>query len=305
MINERIIIVRKTKANTIKHLGIIATILTTGLATVACSNHDETLATYNGGKITTSDYLKEVKQTQAGKIAMQNMIIRQVLEKQYGDKITTKQVNQEYQAYEKQYGQQFPAMLEQQGLNKQSFKNNIKSTLLAQAALKDQQKPTKKQEQTEWQKYQPAVTVQHILVTKKSTAAKIIKQLNNGANFNKLVKKYSLDTASVKDNGKLPAFDSLNNNLDPNFKAKALDLKPDHITASPVKSASGYHVIKCLKKNTKGSFKDHQKAIDKEIYAEMAQDQTTMHNVISKALKKAGVKISDKDLNGVLDGYLK
>ena len=54
----------------------------------------------------------------------------------------------------------------------------------------------------------------------------------------------------------------------------------------------------------KGKFADHKKAIDDQIYAEMAQDQTIMKEVISTVLKRADVSIKDSDLKNVLSQYV-
>ena len=185
-----------------------------------------------------------------------------------------------------------------------SFKENLKTNLLSEQALKHIKKISKKQEQQAWKSYQPKVTVQHILVAKKSTAQSIIKQLKDGKSFKSLAKKYSLDTATKNKAGKLPAFDSTDNTLDSSFKNAAFKLKTGEVTSTPVKSQSGYHVIKMINHPAKGKFADHKKAIDNEIYASMAQDQATMKDVISTVLKHADVSIKDNDLKDVLASYV-
>ena len=185
-----------------------------------------------------------------------------------------------------------------------SFKQNLKTNLLTEAALKDIKKISKSQEQKAWKTYQPKVTVQHILVAKKSTAQNIIKQLKDCKSFSSLAKKYSLDTATKNKAGKLPSFDSTDTTLDSSFKTAAFKLKTGEVTSTPVKSQSGYHVIKMIKHPAKGKFADHKKAIDNQIYASMAQDQSTMRDVISTVLKKANVSIKDNDLKNVLSQYI-
>ena len=185
-----------------------------------------------------------------------------------------------------------------------SFKENLKTNLLSEQALKHIKKITKKQEQQAWKSYQPKVTVQHILVAKKSTAQDIIKQLKDGKSFSSLAKKYSLDTATKNKAGKLPSFDSTDNTLDSAFKTAAFKLKTGEVTSTPVKSQSGYHVIKMINHPAKGKFADHKKAIDDEIYASMAQDQSTMKDVIATVLKRADVSIKDSDLKDVLSAYV-
>ena len=274
------------------------------LSTAACSNGGKTVASYKGGKITQQEYYDEMKKSQSGKTALANMIINRVLEQQYGNKVSKKQVDKQYNNYKKQYGSQFDAVLQQNGMTASSFKQNLKTNLLTEAALKDIKKISKSQEDKVWKDYQPKVKVQHILVSKKSKAEEITNELKNGKSFKSLVKKYSLDTGTKNNEGKLPAFDSTDSSLDPAFKKAAFKLKTGETTKSPVKSQSGYHVIRMIKHPAKGTFASHKKEIDDQIYQTMSQDQQTMHNVLAKVIKKAGVDIKDKDLKDVLASYV-
>ncbi|TSO26621.1 peptidylprolyl isomerase PrsA [Lactobacillus sp. LL6] len=274
------------------------------LSLSACSSGNKTVVSYKGGKITQEQYYDDMKKSQAGQSALANMIINRALEEQYGSKVSQKEVDKQYNNYKKQYGSQFSAVLQQNGMTASSFKQNLKTNLLSEAALKSIKKVTKKQEQEAWKSYQPKVTVQHILVAKKSTAEDIIKQLKDGKSFKSLAKKYSLDTATKNSAGKLPAFDSTDTTLDSSFKTAAFKLKTGEVTETPVKSQSGYHVIKMINHPAKGSFSSHKKAIDDQIYASMAQDQETMRSVIATVLKRADVSIKDNDLKNVLSSYI-
>ncbi len=289
-----------------KKVAAVVAVAGVALSTAACSNsgNNATVASYKGGKITQQQYYDEMKKSQAGKSALANMIINRALEQQYGKYVSSKKVDKQYNNYKKQYGSQFSAVLQQNGMTASTFKQNLKTNLLSEAALKHIKKISKKQEQQAWKNYQPKVTVQHILVAKKSTAESIIKQLKDGKSFKSLAKKYSLDTATKNNAGKLPAFDSTDNTLDSAFKTAAFKLKTGEVTESPVKSQSGYHVIKMIKHPAKGKFADHKKAIDDELYASMAQDQSVMKDVIATVFKRADVSIKDNDLKDVLSAYV-
>lgn len=288
----------------IKKAAAVIAVAGIALSTAACSSGNKTVASYKGGKITQQEYYDEMKKSQSGKTALANMLINHILEQQYGDKVSKKQVDKQYNNYKKQYGNQFEAVLQQNGMTVSSFKQNLKTNLLSEAALKDIKKISKSQEEKAWKAYQPKVTVQHILVSKKSKAEQITAELKNGKSFKSLVKKYSLDTGTKNNAGKLPAFDSTDTSLDPSFKAAAFKLKTGEITKSPIKSQSGYHIIRMIKHPAKGTFASHKKEIDNQIYQTMSQDQQTMHEVISKVIKKAGVDIKDKDLKDVLAAYV-
>lgn len=287
-----------------KRIAAFVAVAGIALTATACSSNP-TVVTYKGGKITQDDYYKEMKDSQAGKTTLANMIIYRALEQQYGNKVSQKKVDSEYNNYKKQYGSQFTAALEQNGMTPTTFKQNVKTNLLTEAALRSIKKISKSEEEKAWKEYQPKITVEHILVSKKSDAEDIIKQLDNGANFGELAKKDSLDTATKNKDGKLPAFDSTDTTLDPDFKAAAFKLKKDgDYTKTPVKSQAGYHVIKLIKRPSKGSFAAHKKEIDNMIYQSMEQDQNVMRSVIQTVLKRADVSIKDKDLSNVLTQYM-
>lgn len=291
--------------NYVKKTAAVLAALGVALSMAACSNgSSSTVASYKGGKITQQQYYDEMKKSQSGQSTLANMIIYRALNEQYGSKVSSSEVNKQYNNYKKQYGSQFSAVLQQNGMTPSSFKQNLKTNLLSEAALKDIKKVTKAQEKKAWKTYQPKVTVQHILVSKKSTAQKIIKELKAGKSFASLAKKYSLDTATKNNAGKLPAFDSTDTTLDPSFKTAAFKLKTGEVTSTPVKSQSGYHVIKMIKHPSKGTFAEHKKTIDNLVYASMAQDQTIMREVIATVLKRANVSIKDNDLKNVLSSYV-
>ena len=77
-----------------------------------------------------------MKKSQAGKSALANMIINRALEQQYGKYVSSKKVDKQYNNYKKQYGSQFSAVLQQNGMTASSFKESLKTNLLSEQALK-------------------------------------------------------------------------------------------------------------------------------------------------------------------------
>lgn len=285
-----------------KRIAAVAGVSALALTLAACSN-DKTVASYKGGKITESQLYTDMKKSQAGQSAFQNMLIQDVLKSQYGDKVSDKKVNAEFNKYKKQYGTAFDSILQQNGLTQSTFKKNIRTNMLTEVALKDIKKISKSQEEKAWKTYQPKITVQHILVKDEATAKEVISKLDAGENFKDLAAKYSTDKANSDDAGKLPAFDNTDTSLDSTFKTEAFKLKQGEYTKTPVKTQFGYHVIKNIKAPAKGKFKDHKKEIDNQLYQSMLQDQSIMQEVIGKVLKKADVDIKDSDLKNVLSQY--
>ncbi|MCH4123078.1 MAG: peptidylprolyl isomerase [Levilactobacillus sp.] len=270
----------------------------------------QTVATTNGGKITESAYYSSLKGTSSGKQVLQQMILNKVLEKQYGSKVSKSAVNKQFNTYKSQYGSSFKSVLSQSGMTESSLKTEIRSNLLLKEAVKDNVTVTDAQLKKQFKSYEPKVTVAHILVSKKSTAQTIIKDLKGTkksdltSEFTKLAKKYSTDTATKNKGGKLSAFDSTDTSLDSTFKKAAFKLSTDEYTATPVKTQYGYHVILMLKNPGKGTIKEHKAELKKQIIDNDMNDSTVLHNVVAKVLKKGNVSIKDNDLKNILSDYL-
>ncbi|HEX4299611.1 MAG TPA: peptidylprolyl isomerase [Gammaproteobacteria bacterium] len=82
----------------------------------------------------------------------------------------------------------------------------------------------------------------HILVQDQAQARDIIGQLNKGANFATLAKKYSIDQKSAQNGGELGDWFPPDGMV-PSFSAAVQKLKKGEITQAPVQSDYGWHVI--------------------------------------------------------------
>ncbi len=289
----------------------IVGVTTAAMALLLAGCGSSTVASMKGEKITQSEYYSKMKKSSAGQQVLQQMIVEKALDQQYGKQVSDKTVNKRYNAMKKQYGSSFASTLSTNGYTESSFKEQIKTSLLSEKALKDLKKPTTKQLKAQYKKYQPKVTVQHILVKNQATADKIVKEFqgekNTTANFSALAKKNSIDTGTKNNGGKLSAFDNTDTQLDSTFKAAVFKLtKNGQFTTTPVKTEYGYSIIRMINNPGKGSFssKKVQSALKSQIYTKWESDSTVMNKVIAKVLKKANVTIKDDDLKNVLSTYL-
>lgn len=280
-----------------------AFLLALNLTGCSKSNNTEVAQYGKNKKVTQEEFYKAIKTSLSSKTILANLLIYDALNEQYGKKLSSKAVNQEYNNYKERYGDQFASFLSQNGYTTTSFRRMIKINLLSKIALKAQIKPTNKQLKKEWKTYSPSVTVQHILTTDKNTANTVIQKLNNGTSFASLAQKYSVDSSSSSNGGKISAFNKDNKQLDSSFKEAAYKLKNGEYTTTPVKTTNGYEIIKMIKHPSKGSFEENKQYLINNLYDKWATNPTVMKNVISQTLKDQKVQIKDKDLESALDQY--
>jgi len=81
----------------------------------------------------------------------------------------------------------------------------------------------------------------HILVHSKAQAEQIIAQLHSGADFSALARRVSLDVGSAQEGGELGWF--TRRQMLPAFVAAVAALKKGEISAAPVRTEFGWHVI--------------------------------------------------------------
>ncbi|MBW8830126.1 MAG: peptidylprolyl isomerase [Burkholderiales bacterium] len=125
-----------------------------------------------------------------------------------------------------------------------------KQTILIRALFDNEREKNKVSDaelQAEYDKLQAQSTgteyrARHILVEKEDDAKNLIKQINGGAKFEDLAKKNSKDPGSAENGGDLDF--AKPDAYVPEFSGALTKLKKGEMTAEPVKSQFGYHIIK-------------------------------------------------------------
>jgi foldase protein PrsA len=135
--------------------------------------------------------------------------------------------------------------------------------------------------------------VRHILVNSKSLAETIETKLKNGASFAALAKKYSKDTGSAAQGGKLCAAHGGNIGACfqtvPPFDKAAFSLKTDEIS-SPVHSVDGWHVIQALGPVKPATFEQVKSQIEANLASQ--QKQTAWQAWLAKMAKDFKGKVT-------------
>ena len=127
-------------------------------------------------------------------------------------------------------------------------------------------------------------------------AKKIIKELDNGAKFTDLVKKYSDDKGSKNDGGLISNFTK--DSVVSEFFEASNELKNGEYTKTPVKSEYGYHVILKVSSTKKPTLKSSLDDIkDNLVESKMKEDSTISTSTWVKVRKKYKLSIADDKIN--------
>jgi foldase protein PrsA len=138
--------------------------------------------------------------------------------------------------------------------------------------------------------------VRHILVNSKSLADQIETKLKNGESFAKLAKKYSKDTGSAQQGGKLcvahGGSSGACSQTVPPFDKASFSLKTGE-TSAPVKSVYGWHIIQALGP-VKPAHTQTFKEVESEIKSNLAQQkqQAAWSDWLAKVQKDYAGKVS-------------
>lgn len=285
-----------------------AIVLGAGLLSGCTNAGEKTAVSYKGGTISEQEVMDSLKKMQGADSTVQQLIVYQVFEDKYGDDVSTKEVDSQYDQTKKQLGDSFDSQLKTAGLTKETFKDSIKQRLAFQEGLKKHIKLTDEDLKTAWKTFHPEVEAQIIQVASENDAKDVKKAADKGDDFSKLAKDKSTDTTTKEDGGKVK-FDSTTTTVPTEVKEAAFKLKDgqvsDVITSTNTSTyATEYYVVKMVKNQNKGNDMDKYKKELKEIATETKLNDSTFRNkVIGEVLKDASVKVKDKDFENVLSTF--
>ncbi len=172
--------------------------------------------------------------------------------KDLGVEVTDKQIADRLKQIKEQYfggdDKKYEAQLKTQGLTDEQVQSDIRAQVISEQLFEKVTKDVKVTDediQTYYEKnksqYSQAESreVRHILVKTRAQANDIYDQLQKGADFSVLAKKYSQDTGSKQNGGKLTI--TKGQTVAP-FDQTAFLLKTN-VISKPVKTEFGYHII--------------------------------------------------------------
>ena len=214
--------------------------------------------------------------------------------------VTDKQVDARFKQILKQYFggdmKKFNSQLKAQGLKEEQVRKDLRSQIISEkifAQVTNDVKVTDKQIEDYYNKNKAQYSrpesrdVRHILVKSKAKANQLEAQLKAGASFAALAKKFSEDTGSKADGGKLTI--SKGQTVAP-FDKVAFELKKNAIS-QPVKTEFGYHIIQALS-DTKPATVTPLKEVKESIRQQLAQ--TKKNEAMTKWVDELKKNYKDK-----------
>jgi len=215
-------------------------------------------------------------------------------------KITEKQVDARLEQIQKQYfggdKKKFDKQLADQGLTEAQVRRDIRSQIVSEKIFEEVTRKvtvTDKQVEDYYNKNKSQYSqpqsreVRHILVKTKKQADDLYNQLQAGADFSELAKKYSEDTGSKANGGKLTI--SKGQTVAP-FDQTAFLLKKN-VISRPVKTEFGYHIIQPI-----GDIKEAKVTPLKEVKDSIRQQlaQTKKNEAMTKWVDELKKDYEDK-----------
>lgn len=289
-------------------IAVASALIGAGVTYLATNNNSETkaLVTMKGNTITVSDFYSAAKSSKSSQQTMLNLILSRVFEDQYGSKVSDKEVTEAYNKTASSYGSSFSSALQAAGLTTDTYKQQIRTSMLVEYAVKEaaKDKLTTKNYKEAYKDYTPDTTATVIVLSNEDKANSVHDQATaDGADFDKIAKEnttakkteYTFDSADTK----LPT-----DVMDAAFKQNEGSVSDVIKVMNSSTYSYTYYIVKTTKKTDKNSdWKTYKKRLKKAIMAKYQNDTNFQNQVIAKALDKANVKIKDNTFASILSQY--
>ena len=297
---------------------LCAVLLLTGCKT-KLKNGKEVAIKINGENITADTLYDELREKYA-----QYQIIDDIDKKIFDviykdDEEIEEQVKNQFESYESQYnqnGQTFEDVLKSYGYkNAKQFKEELKLNIQRNKAIDDYIKDniTKKEIQKYYdENYAGDISAKHILISVTDEVSEeealekakdLIKQLEDGADFDTLARDNSDDPGSKDNGGDLGYFNK--GQMVKEFEDAAYSLKINEYTKEPVKTSYGYHIILKTGEKEKAELKNAKEdIIEKLLVQKKEEDKTISITALDKIRKNYGLKFKDSKLKSIYKKYI-
>lgn len=274
----------------------------------------DSLITYKGGSITVKEFYENLKtNTTAQQLVVEQLLVSDLLEKEYGDKVTSKDVDEAYNQMKSQVGEEtLKTQLTQNGFTEESYKaTQLRTYKLLEYAIEQEVKKnlTDKDYEEAFKNYTPEIKGQIIVLSDQGKAKEVLDKAKAGEDFGKLAKENSLDAASKEKNGEV-TFDSTSTTVPSEVQKAMAALNDGQIGESVVSVVdyttyqAQYYVVKVNSKTAKpSSWKDIKDKLEKVIVTSKQNDTATQQKVVADLFKKYNVTVKDPVFQNLISQF--
>ena len=295
---------------------VLSTVLLCGCGNTKLKDGSEVAFKANSTNFSADKFYTQIKK-KYGVSVMIEMIDKEIFDTVYKDnEEITKKAETQIETLKQQYADSWDETLKNAGYDSEKkLKEEFILNFQREQAVEDYVKDSISED--ELKKYYDENTVgdisaKHILIKvdtstddeAKEKAEKLIKELEKGADFDKLAKENSDDTGSKDNGGDLGYFNK--GDMVQEFEDAAYALKVNEYTKEPVKTTYGYHIILKTGEKKKPKYKEVKDTILETIAKNrIEQDATLSITALDEVRKNYGFKINDSRLKKEYKKYIK
>lgn len=294
-----------------KKIAVAGATLLSIVAFAACAHKSDVLVSMKTGDITSEKFFTEIKSNPTVQTLLSNKVISTALEDKYSDKVTSDDVEKEYEKMKEQYGDQFQSALVSAGLTEDTYKAQLRSTLLLDYAVKTAAEQELKDADYEeaFKSYTPNMTVKFVKTKTKVEAKTVVDELKKETAVDTLVAKYGTLSKADQKTGEL-TFDSTTKDVEPEFLAQITPMEVNKVS-EPIAITDRktyetvYYIVKVTKKDAKKeTWKDYETILKDYIINKKSSDKNYAKQVVSELLKEYKVEVKDEAFKNVIEQYL-
>lgn len=304
----------KTKKDSLIKVGLLTSGLIVGLLLGGFTNEkpelESKLVTVGNKTISKNDHYDMLRsdpytdEFTFGDVVLEEYIFHELLEQKYSEHVSDEYVEDQMKnimaPFESE--EEFDKYLKEENIKKEDLISEIRNQEMINLAFTEYF-PIEEEElkKTHEENFPIGMLIQHVLVKDESTAKEVINKLNNGADFTELVFEYSLDEASFDRDG---TYTMVKDYFIPEFESAALALNEGEYTEEPVKTESGYHVIKMKSEGVKFSYEEARDDLIREAYEIKAKEDPTMYRIVVKNIleeNKSNIKTHDESTDNLVE----
>ena len=275
------------------------------------TNGNTDIITMKGDTITVSEFYEKVKTNASAQQVLLNLTIKEVFEKEYGKKVSDKEVSEAFDKSAKTYGDNFARVLAQAGMTEETYREQIRTNKLVEYAVKKaaEKELTDEAYKTAYDYYTPEVTAQIIKLDSEDKAKEVLEKARaEGADFAQLAKENSTDNDTKEKGGEIK-FDSTATNVPDAVKKATFGLEAngisDVVTVRSAQGATSYYIVKLVAKSEKSSkWQDYKEKLKQAILTEKQNNTSFIQSVVAKELQAANIKVKDAAFQNLFSQYI-